>query len=222
MNKYLVRPWHLFRRGSYFRKYLAESAQGGSAPRLHVGCGNRPISGWCNIDVAHLTDEVQYVDALKTLPFDDNSFQYVFTEHFIEHLSFEDGLKFFGEAHRILRPGGVLRTATPDLGFLTQVYAKSATTSQRYVDYTVQQFAPEKPRSAVTSINLMFYGWGHRHIYDAAYLQEVLKRIGFEKFKVMKPGSSELADLQGLEQHGKSVPPDINEMETFVLEATKI
>ena len=117
MNKYLVRPWHLFRRKRYFRRYLQTCASQGIAPKLHVGCGDRAIRGWCNIDVAHLTAEVQYVDALKCIPFDSESFQFIFSEHFIEHLTYEDGLLFFKEASRVLKKGGVLRTSTPDSNF---------------------------------------------------------------------------------------------------------
>jgi SAM-dependent methyltransferase len=225
MNKYLARPFHLYRRTGYFQSYLAGCAASGAAPKLHVGCGDRPAAGWCNIDVAHIQGDVQYVDALKRLPFADETFQYVFSEHFIEHLSFDDGMKFFKEAHRALKRGGILRTATPDLNFLMELNSASdsgnAEKYRRYIDYVSRNFAPRQPASPVTCANATFYGWGHRFIWNAAFMSEALKPLGFGDFRAYKPGQSDLPELRGIEQHGKSVPPEINEWETFVLEATK-
>jgi SAM-dependent methyltransferase len=222
MNKYLVRPWHLFRRQGNFRRYFQSCVSQGIAPKLHVGCGDRPISGWCNIDVAHLTQDVQYVDALKPLPFAGDTFQYVFSEHFIEHLSFEDGLLFFKEAQRVLKTGGILRTATPDLKFLASLYNAPPAHQKRYFDYVFDNFDSNKPRSPVTCINRSFYGWGHRFIYDCDFLEQTLSQLGFGHFQGFKPGQRKNEALRGLEQHGLSVPADINELETFVLEATKL
>lgn len=221
MNKYLARPFRLLRRAGYFRKYFEDCTSKGVAPRLHVGCGDRPIPGWCNVDVAKLNNEVQYVNALKRMPFESEAFQYVFSEHFIEHLPFADGVRFFREAHRVLKRGGVLRTATPDLDFLYELRNIDSDPKRRYVDYISKNFAPEQPKSYVTCANMAFYGWGHRFIWNAAFMEEVLKGMGFGEFRVLKPSQSDVPDLRNLEQHGKSVPAEINELETFVLEATK-
>lgn len=221
MNKYLARPYRLYRRHGYFRDYLKGCQDQKLASKLHVGCGDRPIAGWCNIDVAHLNDQVHYVDALKRFPFEDESFQYIFSEHFIEHLPFNDGVKFFRESARILKRGGVMRTATPDLDFLCELRTLDTDAKKRYAQYISKNFAPHQPVSGVTCANTTFYGWGHAFIYNAAFMQEVLKPLGFGDFKVHKPGQSGVAELKGIEQHGKSVPAEINDLETFVLEATK-
>jgi SAM-dependent methyltransferase len=221
MNKYLARPFRLYRRHGYFREYLQTCGEKKLPPKLHVGCGNRPIAGWCNVDVAHLTDQVHYLDALKRFPFEDESFQFVFSEHFIEHLRFEDGLKFFKETARILKRGGVIRTATPDLDFLCELRTLDSDAKKRYAEYISQNFAPHMPVSGATCANTTFYGWGHAFIWNASLMQEVLKPLGFGDFKAYKPGKSSVAEFKDLEQHGKSVPAEINDLETFVLEATK-
>ncbi|MGB3204746.1 MAG: methyltransferase domain-containing protein [Crinalium sp.] len=48
------------------------------------------------------------------LPFDDNSLSYIFSEHFFEHLFFDEALSLLQECQRILKPGGVIRTCVPD------------------------------------------------------------------------------------------------------------
>lgn len=48
------------------------------------------------------------------LPFRDQSFTFVFSEHFFEHLFMDEAFELFRECHRVLRPGGVMRTVVPD------------------------------------------------------------------------------------------------------------
>lgn len=48
------------------------------------------------------------------LPFKDNSFNYIFTEHFFEHLFLDEAVALFRECYRILRWNGVMRICVPD------------------------------------------------------------------------------------------------------------
>jgi hypothetical protein len=135
--------------------------------------------------------------------------------------TFADGVRFFKEAHRVLKRGGVLRTATPDFDFLADLKTLDTDAKKRYASYITEKFAPEQPLSGVTCANMAFYGWGHRFIWNASFMQEVLKELGFGGFSVWKPGKSSVEELRGIEQHGNSVPSEINDMETFVLEAIR-
>ena len=47
------------------------------------------------------------------LPYNDNEFFGVYSEHFIEHLFKYQGINFFKDVLRILKPGGVVRTVWP-------------------------------------------------------------------------------------------------------------
>jgi predicted SAM-dependent methyltransferase len=53
------------------------------------------------------------------LAFPDASFDYIFSEHFLHHLFFDEALALLRECHRILRPRGVLRTVVPDADLRT-------------------------------------------------------------------------------------------------------
>ncbi len=48
------------------------------------------------------------------LDFPDNSLHFIFSEHFFEHLFFDDAMALFVECRRVLAPRGVLRTVVPD------------------------------------------------------------------------------------------------------------
>ena len=63
--------------------------------KIHVGCGNAPLPGWVNIDIESLPGVDLVLDVRQGLPFD--TAEYVFAEHFIEHLDFQSGLGFLQE-----------------------------------------------------------------------------------------------------------------------------
>lgn len=60
-----------------------------------------------------------YFSSGVSLPFRDKSFSFVFSEHFFEHLFMDEAFELFRECHRVLRPGGVMRTVVPDADLRT-------------------------------------------------------------------------------------------------------
>jgi len=58
--------------------------------------------------------KVFYFRKADMLPFDDNSIDFIYSEHFFEHLFFDEAFALFRECHRILKPYGVIRTCVPD------------------------------------------------------------------------------------------------------------
>ena len=66
-------------------------------------------------------------DATTRFPVADASFDYVFAEHFVEHVSRGAGVRFLIEARRVLRrSGGVVRLSTPDLARYVAAYFRRA------------------------------------------------------------------------------------------------
>lgn len=93
-----------------FRKY--------DSLKLNVGCGEAKYFGWVNIDIEPGADLV--MDVRKGLPFDDNSVDFIYNEHLLEHLAFEEGEKVLREFKRCLKKAGVLRIAMQDLDWVIQ------------------------------------------------------------------------------------------------------
>ncbi|MGL4880978.1 MAG: class I SAM-dependent methyltransferase, partial [Waterburya sp.] len=48
------------------------------------------------------------------LEFEDNTFDFIFSEHFFEHLFLNEAVKLLKECRRILKPHGVIRIVVPD------------------------------------------------------------------------------------------------------------
>ncbi|MRG90409.1 methyltransferase domain-containing protein [Polyangium spumosum] len=53
-------------------------------------------------------------DKASRLGFEDGALHFIFSEHFFEHLFFDEAMALFSECHRVLAPGGVIRTVVPD------------------------------------------------------------------------------------------------------------
>lgn len=81
--------------------------------RLNLGCGDMKLPGWHNVDLRHADECVNL--AFFPWPWPDNSADEILASHILEHLERRIGLEFLRECHRLLKPGGVLRIAVPDM-----------------------------------------------------------------------------------------------------------
>jgi predicted SAM-dependent methyltransferase len=188
---------------------------------LHIGAEIFAIPGWFNTDLDPRGEGIYFLDATLLFPFPDASFDYVFSEHMIEHIPFGDGMKMLTECRRILKPGGVIRTATPNLLNILSLMS-GGNGHEAYLDWAVQQFKlPKAPfPKAPGVINHFFRAWGHQFIYDPAMLQRAMEQAGFGEIVQCEVGVSRHEALRGLERHGERWTPWINQFETMVLEAT--
>ena len=220
--------WRYWRSGSLVKNYLESHA----VRKLQIGCGGNLLEGWPNTDLDPLAGAA-FLDARKTLPFVDRTFDYIFTEHCIEHLKFSEGIRLLQECNRVLKPGGTLRIATPNLRFLIELYAENKTASQeRYIRWTVETECPELGSSVkrlrstdglsldTLVVNNFFRAWGHQFIYDRKLLAAVLRSCGFAQIRHCQPGQSEEENLRGLESHGLHISQEFNTLESMVVEAT--
>jgi predicted SAM-dependent methyltransferase len=192
--------------------------------KLHLGAAENIQPGWLNTDLHGYGrgDELVYLDVRKRFPLPDASFDFVFSEHMIEHLTYAEGQECLGECFRILRPSGRIRLATPSLQRLAALYSAEPTDLQRrYVDWAVDTLQPEVDLHLPgVVVNNFFRSWGHRFIYDPETLRHALTSAGFVDVQECRVGESSHPDLAGLERHLGELP-ELNEYETFVLEARR-
>ena len=200
------------------RSYLYNNNQ---LKKLQLGTSNSPIIGWLNTDVLPTNRRVAYLDATRRFPFNDDIFDYVYSEHMIEHLEHQSAVFMLRECFRVLKPGGKIRISTPDLKVYTSLQSKEKTASQNfYVDWVTERFMPDVDYcKEVFLINNAFRAWGHQFLYDRETLKVTMTRIGFEDIKYYQPGVSDDENLRGIESHGNMIEcEEINQFEAFAIE----
>jgi predicted SAM-dependent methyltransferase len=154
--------------------------------KLHIGSGPLVREGWTNVDL-ELHDGVDFVlDVREGLPFHDVS--YIYAEHFIEHLTHDEGLRFLKECRSALEAGGVLRLSTPNLDWVWETqYRKPSSIEDCF------------------AINKSFRGWGHQFLYNVQTLTAALRDSGFAEVCECRYGESDDAVLRDLERHERSL-----------------
>lgn len=170
----------------------------GACGRLHVGCGTNRFPGWVNADIDPRADLIVFLE--RKLPFADGSLDRIYSEHVIEHVPYAVAVRFFREARRALRPGGVMRIAMPDLDELVERY-RDDWRNQDWLTWPEFSFI----RTRAEMINLAFRGWGHQHLYNREELARALEEAGFRDVRFAAWGQSRHEDLCGLETRKDSL-----------------
>lgn len=157
--------------------------------KIHLACGGVRLDGWLNVDLESRLADLR-IDLREKLPFESESAAYLFSEHFIEHLTRKEGVAFLTESHRVLAAGGVLRISTPDLKFLAVSYLAGA------IDEWGDLWCPATPSCLM---NEGMRSWGHQFLYDANELIAVLREAGFRSLAFSAWRQSVDKELGGLE-----------------------
>jgi predicted SAM-dependent methyltransferase len=189
---------------------------------INLGCGTSTAPGWFNLDnspnariskypmlkwlawkIGVITDShynapfdknIIVQDLTKSLPFDSNSINYVYTSHFLEHTSFEDAKKILNECHRVLKTGGIARIIVPDLNYHITQYLNG-----------VKQITTHTPFD--TAADCFMYELRiiskardpHLWMYDAESLSQRMKEAGFKNIKVCKFKEGRCIDIDILD-----------------------
>lgn len=157
--------------------------------KLQVGCGPKNIlPDWWNVDIRQFPGIDLAMDV--TQPWNLSNLEYVYGEHFLEHLSLEGAIAFLDQAWQSLKPGGVIRLSTPSVEWVLSTHFELSETN------------PEKKVSSTFAINRAFNGWGHQFLYSQEFLTAVLENIGYQDVKYCEYGQSVHQALNDIEKHG--------------------
>jgi len=164
------------------------------------------LPGWINIDRLPNPAVDCVLDVTEGFPFENVNF--IFAEHFIEHLSYDKGLKLLRNCRNAMHRKGVLRLSTPNLDWVW-------VSQYKFPNWT----DPDAPLRDCFALNQAFRGWGHQFLYNMQTLQATLREAGFGKFEVCRYGESRHPELRGLEKH--ETYPDSDEIpHILVIEAS--
>jgi predicted SAM-dependent methyltransferase len=201
------------------RRYLRRH----TTRKLQLGTGGSHMPGWLSTDREPIDRTIVYQNVTRRFPFADATFDFVFSEHLIEHLSYRHGRHLLRECHRVMKPGATMRIATPDLEVILGLCSPQRNAMQdRYIRWITDRYLDGTRYHPTLVINNAFRNWGHQFLYDAELLSRILAEAGFVGIRRVGIGESADPNLRGLESHGANVgDEDINRFETMVFEADR-
>ena len=96
-----------------------------TAKKLHLGCADKIIPGFINVDVRDLPGVDVVADARKLDMFENGSVDLMYACHILEHFPRPKTFPTILEWNRVLKPGGVLRIAVPDWDATVEAYRRT-------------------------------------------------------------------------------------------------
>ena len=181
--------------------------------KVHVGAGKNYAEGWINTDIGDHKKDI-YWDIREASPFDNDSVDFIFCEHVIEHLTFAEGVALLKEFFRIMKKGAIARVSTLDLDAILNE-DMDAGFIERFARHSSSNF---KYRSQV--FNRIFYGYGHRCIFDDRLLKKCAYVGGF-KFKNMTRLSGNDSQLSEVFNIDRRIKGKTTVFDNLVLEVKK-
>lgn len=184
--------------------YINGTGNADGPKRVQFGSGGVNIAGWVNFDLPEH-------DIRRPLKLADETVEYIFAEHVIEHVTPQEAWHFLSECRRVLQPGGVVRLAFPDLKRILHA-------PQLYHAFAKRGgWANGTPEGSVRGA---IFAHGHLGAWTADSMLTVLEALGF-RVSEHRPSGSQRKELCDLEQHWQTAGRAENDAETTVLEGEK-
>lgn len=165
--------------------------------RLNWGCGAHVAPGWINSDIKDEPGVDLVADIRQGLPLDTDSVDYAISIHALPEFAYPELVPALEELRRVLKPGGTLRLALPDLRRGIDAYLAG--------DEGYFKVPPEDASSLGGRfiVQMLWYGYS-RSVFTADFALELLERSGFVDlrecaYRVTASGIPEIVELDNRE-----------------------
>ena len=177
--------------------------------RFHLGCGPNFLKGWLNVNYwQHLEQGKLYANPNQTegtvllnhdlrlgIPTASDSLDAIYHSHFLEHLTYFEGLDFLQKCHEVLKIGGIHRLVVPDLEAFAKAYmTEDSLLLEKYKKYVLVDH-PDRYETKASIFMGMLHNHEHKCGYDWQTLRWALERAGFKHIRRMLFQESDLSDI---------------------------
>ncbi len=144
--------------------------------KLHLGCGDKYMEGYVNVDYPQSEHSVMKVKAdlysdMMDLSYPDNSVDEIRSHHLFEHFNRAQALKLLLRWRRWLKPNGLLWIETPDFGACARAYV-FALSQRRKFQLWRHILGSQEAKWA-----------NHYDYWDKSKGNLVLKKLGFKNIR---------------------------------------
>lgn len=140
-------------------------------------------------------------DLRKGLPYEDNSVDYIYTSHFLEHVRKNEAITIIKECYRVLKPQGWIRIVVPDFKLLVNKYMKN--------ELSVEDFLKALGMDSKKSFfNFLYSKDRHKFMYDFQSLNTLLIICRFKNIIQKRFRESTIPDIDILDNRKESLHID--------------
>src|SRR3954465_678784 len=104
--------------------FAARTPGTGASGGVNLGCGPVAPAGWINCDAKNLPGVDLRCDLRSGLALGADHADYIAAIHVLQDLAYADIVPALREIRRVLKPGGVLRLAVPDIDRAINAYVR--------------------------------------------------------------------------------------------------
>jgi SAM-dependent methyltransferase len=142
-----------------------------NAKKLHLGCGNIRLDGFCNVDILQTAAVDVISDISKLDNFSNNSIELIYACHVLEHFSHVEAEQVLSRWFDVLKPGGEIRISVPDIDRIVRIYVDN------WEHFQTSSHSPW--------IGLLYGGQGdpydfHKTGFNFCWLRFLMEKIGYE------------------------------------------
>ncbi len=178
LYKYFIQPFVLKRNEKKPVRYL------------EIGPGETRIKDFEGINIVKTSSADYIADLSKKIPLASDSFDIIYTSHFLEHIAWYNVEPVINEIYRILKPNGILELWIPDgLKIAQQLILAENGTLKTTPDGWKRRNPDDNPYLWVNG--RLFYGdnptypsW-HKGLFTPNYLMQILQKAGFKNIEKM-------------------------------------
>ncbi len=189
--------------------------------KINLGCGPSGVNGWINydwgllpflnkfnllkfavklglIDKSYLTKWPKFdlVDIRKRLPVDDDSINFIYCSHVLEHFERWEAKNILMESKRVLTKGGVIRIVLPDIDKLVKKYEEIGPDEFCRIWWG---FDKDKVSKSFFGKLSRYFIRGHQWMYNKKSFKNLLRECGFKNIKFCSLGKGRLPNLDKLD-----------------------
>ena len=180
--KKIIKPAFLFFMHQASKLKIKQLLREKEAILLEIGAGNKKgQNGWLTMDIRRDCDLLW--DLRKGIPFPDDSVCKIYSSHFFEHLSFQEGQQFLDECLRVLSPGGEFSICVPNARLYVEAYLANTNLDEELFF----GFKPEAYNNTtkIDYLNYTAYMDGdHKYMFDENNLIHILESRGMKNVRL--------------------------------------
>ncbi len=195
--------------------------------KVNLGCGPRGIDGWVNYDWGILPllsklpvlqkivfgaklipsfysvkwPKLELVNIKHKLPLEDNSVDYIYCSHVLEHFEPWEALSILKECKRVMKNGSILRIVTPDIRKMIHIYLNSSSNTRASRVLCNMWWGFDKDKQPINFMSKLSRKFTREHLwnYDEEEMTALIKSADFDHLTWVSVGKGEVPDIERLD-----------------------